>query len=210
MVDEAAGKRELSARGIPVPRGEVVRADRVPDAAARTGFPVVLKAVSTELAHKSEAGAVRVGLREPEQVREAVASMSGLADRFLVERMVGDAVAELIVGVRRDPVFGPALTIGSGGVLVELLRDTTSLLLPVSREQVREAVRRLRIWPVLSGYRGPAADVPAVLDAIVAVAEFAAERPDICELDVNPLLALPEGHGAVAVDVLIRRTDLED
>src|SRR5699024_6667700 len=107
----------------------------------------------------------------------------------------GDAVAELIVGVRRDPVFGPALTIGSGGVLVELLRDTTSLLLPVSREQVGGAVRQLRIWPVLSGYRGSAADVPAVLDAIVAVAEFAADRPDICELDVNPLLALPEGRG---------------
>ncbi|MBE9376614.1 acetate--CoA ligase family protein [Saccharopolyspora sp. HNM0983] len=208
--DEAAGKRELAACGIEVPRGEITGAEQAPDAAARTGFPVVLKAVSAELAHKSEAGAVRIGLQNAEQVRHAVAEMSGLADRFLVERMVTGAVAELIVGVRRDPVFGPALTVGSGGVLVELLRDTTSLLLPVSREQVHEALQRLRIWPVLTGYRGPGADVPAVLDAILAAAAFAHEDPNLCELDINPLLALPTGRGAVAVDALVRRTEQED
>ncbi|MER5394300.1 acetate--CoA ligase family protein [Saccharopolyspora sp. NPDC002686] len=203
QLDERAGKRALSASGVATPEGALTSADDAPEAAARIGFPVVVKAVSADLAHKTEAGGVRVGLTSGEQVRDAVADMAGLTDAFLVERMVEGAVAELIVGVRRDPQFGLSLTIGAGGVLVELVRDSVTLLLPATREQIADALRDLRIWPLLAGFRGPAADVPAVVDAITAIAEHARGDDALLELDVNPLLATP--RGAVAVDVLIRR-----
>ncbi|WP_243794666.1 acetate--CoA ligase family protein [Saccharopolyspora gloriosae] len=207
-VDEPSGKRALAEYGLAVPDGRVVTAGEAPEAAVELGFPVVVKAVAANLAHKTEAGAVRLGLTGPEQVRDAVAEMAGLSDRFLVERMVGGAIAELIVGVRRDARFGLALTVGAGGVLVELLRDATTSLLPVSHDQIRDALGRLKIWPLLSGFRGEGADVDSVVSAIAAIADYARENEHLREIDVNPLLALP--HGAVAVDVLILETRSSD
>ncbi|NLU66150.1 acetate--CoA ligase family protein [Streptomyces sp. HNM0574] len=211
-LDEAAGKRELAAAGVPVPEGRVVgpgtereNGEAAARAARELGFPVVVKALSAGLAHKSDAGGVRLGLDDEGAVREAVAAMSGLAGRFLVERMVPGAVAELLVGAHRDPVFGTALTLGAGGVLVELVRDTATLLLPTGREQIAEALESLRLWPVLRGFRGrPPGDVDAVVDTVRAVAGYLDTHPEVAELDVNPLLVLPEGQGAVAADVLLR------
>lgn len=214
-LDEYAAKQALSAHGVRVPRGRVTRQpaarapDEAADLAAELGFPVVVKALSPALAHKSEAGGVRVGLTDREAVREAVRSMASLVDqylvdRFLVEQMVQEPVAELIVGVHRDPQYGHALTLGAGGVLVELVRDTATLLLPASRGQVEEALASLRIRPVLQGFRGgPQGDVAAAVDAVHAVARYA-HHAAVAEIDVNPLLVLPSGRGAVAVDALIR------
>ncbi|MDJ1134961.1 acetate--CoA ligase family protein [Streptomyces iconiensis] len=205
-LDEHAAKRELLAAGVRVPAGGVAAGAVEAEAlAAELGYPVVAKALDPALAHKTEAGAVRLGLADGDDVREAVTQMRDLAETFLIERMESDAVAELLVGVRRDEQFGPALTLGTGGVLVELVRDTTTLLLPAPRAEIEEALRSLRIWPVLAGYRGRVAgDVPATVDAILAAARHAYET-DVTELDINPLLVLPEGRGAVAVDALIRR-----
>ncbi|GAA4867265.1 acetate--CoA ligase family protein [Saccharopolyspora cebuensis] len=205
QLDEAAGKRALAGFGLAVPDGRVVDAGGAAAAAAALGPPVVVKAVSAELAHKSDAGGVRLGLTGAQQVTDAVAGMAALGDRFLVERMVDDAVAELIVGVRRDPRFGLALTVGAGGVLVELVRDSATLLLPATRAEVLDALRGLRIWPLLAGFRGPAADVDAVVEAIAAIGRYAAAHAGLLELDVNPLLA--RTHGAVAVDVLVREVE---
>ncbi|MFC7339924.1 acetate--CoA ligase family protein [Saccharopolyspora griseoalba] len=202
QLDEAEGKRVLAERGLAIPDGLVVDAPRAPGAAAELGFPVVVKALSAELAHKSDVGGVRVGLASPKEVADAVADMSALSDRFLVERLVDDVVAELIVGVRRDPQFGPSLTFGAGGVLVELVRDSATLLLPTTRAAISGALRGLRSWPLLAGFRGPAADVDAVVDAIAAIGRYAAADERLVELDVNPLLA--RRRGAVAVDVLVR------
>jgi acetate---CoA ligase (ADP-forming) len=122
-------------------------------------------------------------------------------------------VAELIVGVKRDPVFGLALVVGSGGVLVELMRDSATLLLPTDRPTVERTLASLKGAPLLAGFRGrPKGDRDAVVDAVMAVAEFAqANRERLAELDINPLLVLPEGQGvnggAVAVDALIRMSD---
>ena len=124
---------------------------------------------------------------------------------FLVERMVENAVAELIVGIKRDDQFGPALVIGSGGIFVELLSDNTSLLLPTDRAAVERAIRSLAVAKLLDGYRGnPAADVDALVKAILAIAAYAEANWDsLLELDVNPLMVLPEGAGVVAADALI-------
>jgi succinyl-CoA synthetase beta subunit len=183
----------------------VVTADaaELPGLAVELGFPVVLKALGGGLAHKSEVGGVVVDLDSTDAVRRAAAGMAGLAERFLLERMVPDALLELLVGVQRDPRLGLGLTLGAGGVLVELVDDTATLLLPATRNQIRAALTGLRVGPVLEGFRGRPADLEAVVTAVEAVAAFAVDHAaQLLELEVNPLLVLPDG--AVAVDALIR------
>ncbi len=208
MLDEVASKQALAVFGLPIPRGEVTNASKAGVVAAQLEFPLVVKAVSDTLAHKTEAGAVRLNLKNVVQVADAVAAMAHLSDRFLVEQMATDVVAEIIVGVVRDAQFGLALTLGAGGVLVELLQDATTLLLPVTRADVRRALESLRSWPLLCGYRGkPPGDVEALVDAVMAVAAYAqAHAAQLHELDVNPVLVLPQGRGVLAVDAMIRLT----
>lgn len=210
-LDEAEAKALLKAAGLAVPEGRfaIDAAAAVADAEA-IGFPVVLKAVSRRIPHKTEAGAVALNLRDGGAVAAAAARMAHLDAPFLVERMVEGAVAELILGIGRDPTLGLFLTIGSGGILVELLKDSATLLLPASREEVRAAVLGLKLAPLLTGFRGrPPADIEAVVDAAMAVAGFALAHADrIEELDINPLLVTPTG--AVAADALLRLHLLED
>lgn len=205
-LNEWDSKQTLAPYGLSIPEAHTVSADEAPRVAAELGFPVVIKAVSTDLTHKSDAGGVALHLDNEQAVSDAIHGMKHLSDRFLVERMVDGAIAELIVGIERDPQFGPVLVIGAGGVLVELLRDSQTLLLPVSPDEVRNAVGSLKVATLLRGYRGnPPADMDAIVDNIMAVAKYAEDnRNTLRELDVNPLLALEKG--AVAVDAVIRIT----
>lgn len=214
LLAEWDAKRELAAYGLAVPEAKLVTVDEAPAAAAAIGFPVVAKVGLPVLAHKTEAGAVSLNLADGEAVRAAVDAMSaavaryrpGLrAERFLIEKQATNAVAELIVGVKRDPSFGLVLVIGAGGILVEMVQDAASLLLPTDRVEVERAIGGLKAARLLAGYRGkPAGDVGAVVDAVMAIAAFAeAHRDRLLELDVNPLLVLPRGQAALAVDALI-------
>jgi succinyl-CoA synthetase beta subunit len=201
LLTEAEGKALLAAHGVPVPRR--AEAASPTEAAARAvdiRFPVVLKALG--VAHKTEAGAVALNLPDAASVEASAADMS--AERFLVEEMVGNGVAEILVGILRDPAHGFVLTLGAGGVLTEVLADTTSLLLPATAPEIDAALDRLRIAPLLGGYRGkPAADRAALVTAILAVQDCAmAHAETLLELEINPLIATPDR--AVAVDALIR------
>jgi len=208
LLTEVQAKQALAACGLSVPAGQPVSsADAAVRVAAALGGPVVVKAVSPTLAHKSELGAVRLNLRTPQEVRAAVEALAAGPqgfNQFLVEAMAQGTVAELIIGLTRDAQFGHQLTLGAGGVLVELLADSVSLLLPASRAELAAALRRLRCHALLEGWRGaPAGDTEAVLDAIEAVLRYAAQQADrLIELDINPLIVLP--RGAVAVDALVR------
>ena len=206
MLDEAQAKLALAAHGLALPKGRVCsnRAE-VLQAAAEIGFPVVLKGMG--LAHKSEAGAVAVNLKDDEALAAAFARMEAVAETFLVESMVAGAVCELIVGVVRDPAHGFVLTLGAGGVLAELMADATSLILPASRTEISDALRTLGIYPLLEGYRGARrGDIEATLDAVEAICAYAtAERECLMELDVNPLIVTPDG--ALAADALVRLAD---
>jgi acyl-CoA synthetase (NDP forming) len=206
LLDEAASKRALAAFGLPTPKGAVLAASAVCLYANTLGYPVVLKAVSDQLAHKTEAGAVYLNLQNEEQVRTALEKMAKLSERFLVEQMAKGVVAEVIVGVQRDPQFGLSLTVGAGGVLVEILQDAVTLLFPVQRNNVRDALMALKMWPLLVGFRGrPAGDVEALIDAVMAVVNFAQRHAhQLLELDVNPVLVMAQGQGVLAVDALIR------
>jgi acyl-CoA synthetase (NDP forming) len=195
---------------VQVPAGRVVAdSAEAAQAADALGYPVVLKALG--VAHKSEAGAVRLGLKGPGEVGQAAEALGPLGTGLLVEAMVTDAVAELLIGVTRDPQFGLMMTIATGGVLVELLGDSASLLLPASGDEIRGAILSLKTAPLLLGFRGrPVGDVEAAVAAAVAIARFAeANAADLEELDVNPLLVRPQGEGAVAVDALIRMRGTE-
>ncbi|MEL7000907.1 MAG: acetate--CoA ligase family protein, partial [Pseudomonadota bacterium] len=169
--------------------------------AGRWGNSVVLKGQG--FAHKTEAGAVRLSLRGAAEVEAAARHMRG-ATGFLVEEMITDTVAELIVGVVRDPVYGFALTIGAGGILTELLSDSATLLVPAPRREVRAAVESLRVHKLLAGYRGkPAADLNAVHDAVEGIQRFVTDHANrLEELDVNPLMVT--SRSAVVADALLR------
>ena len=206
LLDEAASKAWLAELGVGAPEGAVAHSEgEAVEIAASLGGPVAVKALG--IAHKTERGAVRLGLREPAEVRDAARELLALGNGgVLVERLETGVVAELIVGLHRDPQLGLLLTVGSGGILVELTADTVTMLLPVAEPEIRGALSRLRCAPVLRGWRGrEPGDLDAAVAAILGIAAFAvAHRDRIEELDVNPLGIRTRGQGAVALDALIR------
>ena len=199
LVGEQDAKSRLSAHGVLVPKSLVVNSiDEARDHARTLSAPLVLKTMG--LAHKSEAGGVRLHLT-PETITDAAQQMD--ADCYLIEEMVAGGIAELLIGIVRDPAHGFVLTLGAGGVLTELWQDTQSLLLPVDKAAVTKALQRLRIWPLIAGYRGKAgADLPSVLAAIMGVQDYVITHAEaISEVEVNPLICTPET--AIAADALI-------
>jgi len=197
LLSEAEGKALLAAAGIAVPHGVV--APSLAQLAEQVGSlmpPLALKGLG--FAHKTEAGAVRLGLT----ALDGQVEMAG-ASGYLAEEMVTGVVAEVIVGLQRDPVYGVTLTLGMGGVTAELLADTVTLVAPITATEVADALRRLRLWPLLDGYRGRAkADVAAMVAAVLALQDLMLARPDLAEIEINPLMLRAEG--AVAVDALVR------
>ena len=204
-INEWDSKAELAEFGLTIPAGQLCAASETVEIAEALGFPVVLKAVSSEISHKSEVGAVAVNLHDSDAVHEATQSMMPHCHRFLVEKMVGPTITEIIIGVSRDPTFGLTLLLGAGGTLVELLDDTVSLLLPVQRQEIHAALKSLKVAQLVAAYRGGACgDFDAIIDAVEAVAAYAhANNASLVELDINPLIVMP--HGVMAVDAFIRK-----
>jgi len=198
LLSEAEGKALLSAAGIAVPKSATAPTlAGVSIAAQGLAAPYALKGLG--FAHKTEAGAVRLGLTS----LAGQAEMQG-ATGYLVEEMVTGAVAEILVGLQRDPIYGLTLTLGMGGVTAEVLADTVTMILPASADQILEALRRLRLWPLLDGYRGrPKADMAALADLAVQLGALMASDASLEEIEINPVLVRQKG--AVAVDALIRR-----
>jgi acetate---CoA ligase (ADP-forming) len=203
---EAEGKAVLARHGVATPRSRVVAATEAARCAETLGYPVVLKAVGAHLEHKTEVGGVALNLRTAAQAAEAARRLSGLSDTLLVEEMIVDGVAEVLVGLILDPQFGQVLVIGAGGVFTELLADSVTLLPPFSRDAVRSALATLKVAKLLDGFRGkPRGDVDALVEVVCGIARYAAvERATLQEIDVNPVIVRPVGKGAVAVDALVR------
>lgn len=213
LLNEWNSKQALKAFGLPTPNGVLSTPDKALKDAETLGYPLVLKAVSAQLPHKTEAGAVALNLKDGAALSAALEKMRGSIaayapgvplDQLLLEPMAKPPLAELIVGIKRENDFGLALVIGAGGILVELLKDSRSLLLPTTDGAIRNALLSLRSAPLLQGFRGrEPADLDALVSAIRAVADYACENAaQLLELDVNPLLV--GAHGTTAVDALIR------
>ena len=206
VLPEHEAKPRLAAAGITVPAGMAVAVDRASAAATEIGYPVVVKVAGP--AHKTETGGVVVGLDSPAAVAAAAGRLAVEGDgTVIVESCITGAVAELLVSVRSSPPVGMLLTLGSGGTLTELFDDTVSLLLPVSADEALEALRSLRIWPLLAGHRGrPPAAVDAVIEAVSALGALVRDDRGIIEVEINPLMVTP--HSAVAADALMLVAEL--
>jgi acetyltransferase len=200
----------LAAYGIPVPKSRVV-ADPAAAAAAASaiGFPVALKIRSPDITHKSDLGGVALNLGNPGRVaaeaqamlaRIKVAQPAARLDGFLVQEMAQRPTAiELIIGLVDDSIFGPVVMFGQGGIAVELVNDTSLELPPLNDVLARAQMARTRVWRLLQGYRGrPPADLAQIAQVLIAVAQLAADHPELRELDINPLIA--DAAGVVALD----------
>ncbi|MFB6845953.1 acetate--CoA ligase family protein [Streptomyces sp. NPDC056373] len=211
QLSEHAAKQLLRAYGIRVPREQLVTsAAAAVRAAGLVGYPVVMKASGARIAHKTELGLVKIGLTSASQVRDAYRELTDIAryedvalDGVLVCQMVEQGV-EMVVGVAHDDLFGPTVTVGLGGVLVEVLRDTAVGVPPFGEEQARDMLAGLRGRALLDGVRGrPPADLDALVEVVLRVQRMALELGDrLAELEINPLMVLPQGQGAVALDAL--------
>jgi len=211
-LDQAAAFRVLELYGVPVAKWRRVSGrDEVLKAAGEIGYPVVLKAVASDLVHKSEAGAVRVDLRDEEELGAAVAEMdrsvaaAGHAvEGFLVQEMARGG-HEVIFGITTDPRFGPLLMFGLGGKYVEVFQDVRFAVTPLDAEEARDVVRGIRGFKLLEGVRGePGADLDLLVEILLRLAQLSQRHPRIRELDVNPFLAGPDRASARALDARIR------
>jgi acetate---CoA ligase (ADP-forming) len=213
VLPEYSARPIVEAYGIRFPRVERARtADEAVRAAEAIGYPVVLKVVSPDLPHKTDVGGVALGLSGAAEVRSAFERMDravrAAAPRARIEGYeVGEQVAagkEVLIGAQRDPSFGPIVVFGLGGIYVEVLRDVTYRLAPLRTLSARHMIESVRAFPLLTGVRGePPSDLEALAETIERVSQLAVERPEILELDLNPLVVGPVGRGVIAVDARI-------
>jgi len=213
---EVEGRRLLAAYGIPGPQEFVAAsAGEAVAAAKHIGYPVVLKILSRDIQHKTEIQGVRVGLENDTLVAAAFHEMLAAAKRYhpmaqldgvLVQEMIAGEATEVILGMLRDPDFGPVIAFGSGGVFVELLQDSSLRLPPLSQPEALAMIQETHGARLLQGFRGrPSADLDALADALVRLSQMALDLGDlILALDINPLMVLPHGQGVCAVDTLIQ------
>ena len=212
--NEFHAKKALAAAGISVPREEIVAsADEAVRSARATGYPVVLKIASEDIAHKTEIGGVALDLQDDDAVRQAYDRLLANARRHAPEaRLDGVLVApmvrggvELIAGVSRDPVFGPVVMVGLGGIYAEILKDVALQVAPVSEDEALRMIRSLKMFPLLDGARGrPKADVAAAARTVARLSEFACRHAaDVAEIDMNPILVKPQGEGVLVLDALM-------
>jgi len=210
FLDEAAAYGRLAVLGFPVAPYEALAAGAAPS--GRLAYPVAVKALSADLPHKTEAGALVLGVTDTAGVREALATLTAnvaqarpdvAVDRYLVQSMVG-GLGEVLVGFRRDPDAGPIVMLAPGGVLAELSGERSLRLAPVSFEEAREMIDELPSMKALAGYRNrPGGDLDQLARAIAVLSTLAAD-PTILEAEVNPLIVRRAGEGVVAVDALVR------
>ena len=211
LLTEVESKELLKKAGIPVVEAKLARSKKEAISISREmGFPVVLKISSPDVVHKSDSGGVKLGLANATQVGKAYSEIiSSIKQAYPEAQIQGVSVqpmapsgVEVIVGMSKDPQFGPVLMFGLGGILVEVLKDVSFRIVPVTERDAREMIKEIKGYPVLEGYRGQKpASIPALEKLIVKVSQFVEKNPKIKELDLNPIFAYPDK--AVAVDARI-------
>ena len=211
LLTEVESKELLKKAGIPVIETKLARSKKEAISISKEiGFPVVLKVSSPDVIHKSDSGGVKLGLANATQVGKAFSEIiSSVKKAYPKAQIQGVSVqlmassgVEVIVGMSKDPQFGPVLMFGLGGVFVEVLKDVSFRIVPVTERDAREMIKEIKGYPILEGYRGQKpANIPALEKLIVKVSQFVEKNPQIKELDLNPVFAYPDK--AVAVDARI-------
>jgi len=211
LLTEVESKELLKKAGIPVVEAKLSRSKKEAIFISKEmGFPIVLKISSPDVIHKSDSGGVKLGLANSTQVSKAYNEIiSSVKQAYPEAQIEGVSVqpmappgVEVIVGMSKDPQFGPVLMFGLGGILVEVLKDVSFRIVPVTARDAREMIREIKGYPILEGYRGQKpASIPALEKLIVKVSQFIEKNPHIKELDLNPIFAYPDK--AVAIDARI-------
>lgn len=211
-IGDSEARQILTAYGLTIPHSELADTpDNAVSIANQIGYPVVLKIASPDILHKTDVGGVKIGLNNAEQVRDAFELMVYRAQRYLpnahlwgclVQEMVPAGGQEVLVGMVRDPQFGPLITFGLGGIYVETLKDVTFRVAPLSIQSAKNMLAEIRAHAILDGVRGkPPADKAAIVDTLLRINQLVQDFPEIVELDINPLMVYPEGQGAIAIDM---------
>jgi acyl-CoA synthetase (NDP forming) len=210
---EPEAKTICAEYGIPVTKFKVAKSEKqAAEIAEKIGFPVVLKIVSPDIIHKSDAGGVKVNLKTQTEVKTAYKQILENAKKYkadaaiagvLVQEMVPQST-EVIIGAIKDAQFGQTLMFGLGGIFVELLKDVTFRVAPIAEQDAAEMISGVKAFPLLNGYRGnPAADVKALVDVLLCVSKLVMEHPEIKELDLNPVMAYEKGAKTVDARIIL-------
>ncbi len=210
-VGDAEARQIMEAYGITIPKAQLAaNPDEAVEIAQRIGYPVVMKIASPDILHKTDIGGVKLNLMGESDVRDTFDLLMYRATRYMPQADIWGALVqemvpqgkEVIVGINRDPQFGPMLLLGLGGIYVEVLKDVSLRIAPVARWEAEEMITELRSYPLLRGLRGEKpSDLDAIVDCMLRVSQLAVDFPEIVELDVNPLMVHEEGKGAVAIDM---------
>ncbi len=211
-IGDSEARQILTAYGLKIPASELAAdPDEAVEIANEIGYPVVLKIASPDILHKTDVGGVKVGLESAEQVRDAFELMFYRAQRYLpqahlwgclVQEMVPPGGLEVLIGMNRDPQFGPLVTFGLGGIYVETLKDVTFRIAPFSVQSAEKMLSEIRAHAILDGVRGePPVDKAAIIDVLLRIAQLVQDFPEIVELDINPLMVYPKSQGAIAIDM---------
>ncbi|NUN22799.1 MAG: acetate--CoA ligase family protein [Candidatus Jettenia caeni] len=213
QLNEEEVKEVISTYGFRIPKSILATSEiEAVKAAEEIGYPVVIKISSPDILHKSDFGGVVIGVQDPSEVRKYFRDITQKARRLmpdaeikgvLVQQMVTGG-KEVIIGMSRDPQFGPLLMFGLGGIYIEVLKDVTFRVAPIGLDEAKEMIQEIRSFPLLKGVRGEKpADIPAIVDSIIRLSHMVTDFPEIVEMDINPLVVFPEGNGAIAIDARI-------
>ena len=209
---DSEARNILQAYKMKIPRSELASTpDEAVEIARQIGYPVVLKIASPDILHKTDVGGVKVNLRNASDVRDAFELMVYRAQRYvpeatiwgcLVQEMAPPGGIEILVGMNRDPQFGPLVTFGLGGIYVETLKDVTFRIAPFSSLEAQQMLEEIKARAILDGVRGqPPADKEAIVDILLRIGQLVQDFPEIVELDINPVIVYPQGQGALAIDM---------
>jgi acyl-CoA synthetase (NDP forming) len=208
---EYESKLVLEEIGVPITKQELVDAneDAVVAAAENIGYPVVLKLITEEFSHKSDVGAVKLDLKNEAECKDAVTSLLNIVTtktpRISVQEMARRPIAETIIGMTTDPQFGPALMFGIGGILVELMKDVSFRIVPITSFDAEEMIHEIKGFPLLDGFRGKnKVDTQKLIDVLMAISKFVLDFPEVDQMDLNPVFAYEDSVLAVDARIILK------
>ncbi|MFX1343492.1 MAG: acetate--CoA ligase family protein [Promethearchaeota archaeon] len=213
VLTEFESKELLQEVGIPVPGQKLTTSkEDTRSAAEQIGFPVVLKLMAEDIVHKSDTGAVKLNLKNTQEVEDAYEELMKIPSqkekKISVQKMADEPITELIIGMTTDPQFGPALMFGIGGILVELLEDVSFRIAPITEYDAREMIKEIKGFPILDGYRGkPKADIDAIVKTLLTISALVVDHEEINEMDLNPVFIYEKGLICVDARIILKKSE---
>lgn len=211
ILTEYESKELLQEIGIPIPSQKLTTSlEETRSAAEEIGFPIVLKLIAEDVVHKSDTGAVKLNIKDKDELETAFTDLMNIPTqkekKISVQKMADEPITELIIGMTTDAQFGPALMFGIGGILVELLEDVSFRIAPITEYDAKEMIHEIKGFPILDGYRGkPKADLDAIVDTLLKFSDFVIEHEEINEMDLNPVFIYEKGLICVDARIILKK-----